>query len=286
MADVIPVAEIAIDGVTYSMLAKPAADSKIVAKQKGIVLKNLKLDKLVTDLMRSGELLWVAFNGVAGFGGFRASVWEIGDKLGKLASDCESTMQRFEKSAGTILENLKDTFKFMLMGEEDWAINWLNKAGIRAGGMADEAEGLAQRFDSLANDAVQLIVKAETQKGLTEVEQKKLEAEMANIANEQKLAEQRVKDILDTKTELEGLLAQARAKAETAENRAFALSVIGAIMKPLGDGLGAFGAAMLKSQSPMSNLPPISISPSGGADRPPGGGADRPPGVGRQGATS
>ena len=49
-------------------------------------------------------------------------------------------------------------------------------------------------------------------------------------------------------------------------------------MKPLGEGLGTFGAAMLKSQSPMSNLPPLSISPSGGADRPPGGGADRPPG--------
>ena len=107
MADLVPVAEVAIDGVTYSMLAKPAADSKIVAQQKGIVLRNLKLNKLVADLMRSGELLWLAFNGVAGFGEFRAAVWEIGDKLGNLAVDCESTMQRFELSARTILDNLK-----------------------------------------------------------------------------------------------------------------------------------------------------------------------------------
>jgi len=285
MADLIPVAEVAIDGVTYSMVAKPAADSNIVAKHKGIVLKNLKLNKLVADLMRSGELLWVAFNGVAGFGEFRAGVCEIGDKLGILASDCESTMQRFEKSAGTILDNLKDTFKFMLMGKEDWAVTWLNKAGTRAGEMADEAEGLATRFDSLASDAVKLIVRAETQKGLTEAQQKKLEVDMANIANEQQLAEKRIKDIQQAKEELEDLLARARTKAETAENRAFALSVVGAIMKPLGEGLGTFGAAMLKSQSPMSNLPPISISPSGGSVRPPGGGADRPP-SGRQGATS
>ena len=87
----------------------------------------------------------------------------------------------------------------MLMGKEDWAVTWLNKAGTRAGEMADEAEGLAQQFDSLANDAVQLIVKAETQKGLTEVQQKKLEVEMANIANEQQLAEKRVKDIQQAK---------------------------------------------------------------------------------------
>ena len=197
-------------------------------------------------------------------------------------------MQRLELAAGAILENLKDTFKFMLMGEEDWAVTWLNKAGPKRARWPTRPKGWREQFDSLAKDAVQLIVKAETQKGLTEAEQKNLEVDMATIANEQKLAEKRVKDIQQAKEELEDLLARARTKAETAENRAFALSVIGAIMKPLGEGLGTFGAAMLKSQSPMSNLPPISISPSaalGVPYRPPGGGADRPP-SGRQGATS
>jgi hypothetical protein len=63
MADIIDKADyqVLIEGTTYSMVTVPEASSALVTKQKDRVLRNLKLDKLISNLMRAGELLFLAY---------------------------------------------------------------------------------------------------------------------------------------------------------------------------------------------------------------------------------
>jgi hypothetical protein len=58
--------QVQIEGTTYPIVAIPDAGAALVTKEKQRVLRNLKLDKMISDLMRAGELLFVVYNGVAG----------------------------------------------------------------------------------------------------------------------------------------------------------------------------------------------------------------------------
>ena len=77
--------EVVIDGQSYSAIAIPAADSGVVTAERNRLLKNLKLESLISNLLRAGELLTLAYNGVAGFGTLRGAVTSISDRLRVLA---------------------------------------------------------------------------------------------------------------------------------------------------------------------------------------------------------
>jgi hypothetical protein len=261
--------EVVIDGQSYSAIAIPAADSGVVTAERNRLLKNLKLESLISNLLRAGELLTLAYNGVAGFGTLRGAVTSISDRLRVLAADCELTMQRFERSSRTITGNLRDCFKFLMNGREDAAIIWLGKAGVAAHGMADEADDLADRFDTLGNDAVQTLVDTQKAQGETEEAKAKLEAQIADLNAKDAGARTLAEELVKQKEELQQLYNEAKEKAETAEERAFALSIVNAIMKPLGDGLGAFAGAMTRMNSPAGGMIPPNLNmptaPAGGS---------------------
>ena len=256
--------QVQIEGATYSMVAIPDAGSALVTKEKQTVLRNLKLDKMISDLMRAGELLFVAYNGVAGFGDLRASVTTISDKLGKLTGDCEQTMQGFGLSAQKILGNLRDCFKYLLQGDEDWAITWLGKAEAHATDMATKAEALAKRFDELGDTAIETLGKTQIAQGQAEDAKEKLKEQMADLNAKTAGAKRLAQELQASKVRLQALYEEAKGKVETAENRALALSIVNAVMKPIGEGLGAFAGAMTRAQSPMgltSMIPPMAPQP-------------------------
>src|SRR6516164_4386698 len=262
MADIVQKSgpEVVIEGTTYSMVVIPDASLALVTKQKDRVLRNLKLDKLISNLMRAGELLFLAYNGVAGYGELRAGVTKISDNLGVLTGDCEATMQAFERSANSILGNLRDCFKFLLQGKEQWAITWLGKASTAATEMATKADGLAVRFDELGNTAVETLGKTQIAQGQAEDAREKLKQDMADLEAKTAGAKRLAAELIESKANLQRLYEEAKAKAETAENRGFALSIVNAVMKPLGEGLGAFAGAMTRTQSHMgmmSMMPPM-----------------------------
>jgi hypothetical protein len=275
MADIIQKSgyEVVVEGTTYSMVAIPEASSALVTKQKDRVLRNLKLEKLITNLMRAGELLFLAYNGVAGHKELRESVTLISDDLARLAGDCEATMFEFERSAKNILDNLRDCFKYLLQGKEQWAITWLGKAGAQATEMATKADGLAVRFDALGNTAVATLGKTMIAQGQAEETREQLNKDMANLEAETAGAKRLAEELLGSKATLQRLYEEYKTKAETAENRGFALSIVNAVMKPIGEGLGAFAGAMTRTQSPMgvmSMMPPtVSASPPGSSYAPP-----------------
>jgi hypothetical protein len=133
--------------------------------------------------------------------------------------------------------------------------------------MADEADALADRFDTLGNDAVQTLVDTQKAQGETEEAKAKLEAQIADLNAKDAGARTLAEELVKQKEELQQLYNEAKEKAETAEDRAFALSIVNAIMKPLGDGLGAFAGAMTRMSSPVGMMPPnfpVQTVPAGG----------------------
>jgi hypothetical protein len=276
--------QIVIDGTVYSMTQIPDGTSPLVQSEQGRVLRNLKLDKLISNLMRAGELLFCAYNGVAGFGELRAAVTKISDQLAVLTGDCEAAMQGFQRSASSILGNLRDCFKFLLSGKEDWAVKWLAKAGAAAKDMANRADGLASRFDALGNDAIEILGKTQVAQGQAEAGRDRLQRDMADLQAKTVAAKTLTEELIKQKEKLQNLYNEAKEKAESAENRAFALAIVNSVMKPLGDGLGAFAGVMARTSSPLGMMPPAvpvpASQPSSGLDRAPGSGLNPPQNVG------
>ena len=235
-------ASVTIDGKPYSMLEIPSADSELVKVERGRVLRNIDLEKLVNGLNRGEELLFLAYNGVAGFGELTAAMTKLHDNFGKLCGKCEIELGNIERQSGQILSKLKLVFSLLLKGKEKAAIEFLEKCGTVARELSEKSLALSNEFDKLGNDAVEVLSNTQIVQGQQLDNKKKLDDKVkeyeANTAKAKKLVE----GIAEQKKKLESLYQEAKEKSEVAENRSFALSIVGAIFKPIGDGLGTFAA--------------------------------------------
>jgi hypothetical protein len=154
MADVVALADysVKIEDEEFNICNVPGEKSKLVEAKKKDVLNNLNLEELIKGLKRSGSLLFLAYNGVAGFGDLRAATNALQDKLGVLCRDSENALNRFKASTAVILEKLQRNFRYLVEGKEAVALAFLRQCADTATTMATEATGLATRFDTLANE--------------------------------------------------------------------------------------------------------------------------------------
>lgn len=254
---------VTIDGNTYSMLDIPRADSPLIKSERERVLRNIDLEKLVTGLNRCEELLFLAYNGVAGFGELTAAMTKLHDNYGKLCGKCEIELGNIERQSAAILSKLKMVFTLLTKGKEKAAIEFLEKCGVVAKELSVKALALSDEFDKLGNDAVAVLSNTQVVQGQQLDSKKDLEKQVreyeANTAKAKKLVE----GIAEQKKKLEDLYQQAKEQSEASENKAFALSIVGAIFKPIGEGVGAFaavysgGAAKAAANNLVSTPPPM-----------------------------
>ena len=83
---------IVLSGESYSLLEIPAESSSAVIAGKEAILENLRLDNLVTGIERASGLVYVAQNGVAGFGSLMAAMTGLGDGIISAAADASLTL--------------------------------------------------------------------------------------------------------------------------------------------------------------------------------------------------
>lgn len=259
MNDIAKIADysIEIDGVPYSMTKLPAPDSKIVKAEHDRVLMTIKLEKLVSGLARTGDLINLAYNATPSkFGNLRAPIGKLHDRFGNLCRKCMEEMGSVAEATRAILPNITRVFTFLLDGKEDIAITLLSRCSTQAQQLSESMSGLATEFDGLADDTVTALGSAEIERGGQQQKAQELREKAADIEAKTKEATTLVEKLAEAKQQLQKLYEEAKEKAESSENRAFALSMVGAIMKPLGEGLGAFASAYGQSQNPLSRLTP------------------------------
>jgi chemotaxis protein histidine kinase CheA len=231
---------------TFSMLEIPAVSSKLVEAARARILVNLELETLIRDLSRTGQLLFLAYCGVAGFGPLRKAITEMQDKLGVLCGDCELALNGFAEASQQVLNTLKDVFTYLLDGKEDWALEELASCGETALAMEKEANSLADRFTALGDSAVATLGDTTIQKGLSEDNQRKLASQMDEIKVSTARGEALRESLAASRQEMEVLYNEAKEKANKEDDRAFAIALTGAIMGPIAAAVGAYTSVYKK----------------------------------------
>lgn len=275
-ADVVALAdnEVMIGKTKYSMVSNPALDSEIVAEAIGNTLASIKLEQRCDDLSLTGDLIYCAYNGIdPKYGDLRALVAGIHKSFVDLLLRSEHQMTELDAISGEILPDLSKVFRFLLSNKEDIAVKFLKNAADKAARLGEGMTALAREYQDLGVKAQNAVEMAERQQGMELQQIESLKAKLSDIRAENERALDLSQRLATAVKDLQVKYEEAKSKAESSENRAFALSIIGAIMKPLAEGVGAAAGAFARAQTPGLNLPmptPVQSPTAAGANSKPG----------------
>jgi len=238
-----------IDGETLHLTRIPDPESKLVEAQKRSILVDLNLADLSGGLKRSAGLLFLAFNGVAGKAELRRDINALQDKLAVLCGDTQLALNRFSKWSSEVLGTIKDVFTYLVDGDEAIAIEVLKDSSTVAAKMAGEANALATRFEALANETMNVSGRTQVAQGQSDEQKAKLEAEQNDLKAKDANARSLSNSLAQSRKKLEALYIEAKAKADQAADRGFAVQMVGAILGPIAQGLGSIGGAFVGSKT-------------------------------------
>jgi hypothetical protein len=236
---------IAYKGTTYSLLTPPPEDSAVVQEQTGEILKNLRLDEVVEGLAKADDLLRCAYNGVAGKGGLRSTILGIQHDLKEAcATKVILALNEFQKSSEEVLENMDGMFRYLVQpGQIDVGLKFLAACSDSAQNLSEQASELAKQFHDLAAQTVLAAQDTEKEKGLSEDQKREFDRQAGELKAKIAEADEQTKQLTQLCDSLQKKYEDAHASAEKEADRAFAIGMVGAIMKPLAAGLGSAAAA-------------------------------------------
>ena len=142
-----------IGEMEYSILTEPAESSAVVLAEKDRLNGSLDLKTLVDDLGRVGKFIRIAYNAIGAgeakpeFTNLQIEVQNLGYDITKLCDKSALTVAKFKSTSGTILEELKGAYQYLLDGLEDMAVDSLANLSDLAGKMAIAAEELQKDFE-------------------------------------------------------------------------------------------------------------------------------------------
>jgi hypothetical protein len=226
---------------TYSLKIPPAFTSELVRSSEKEILQNLSLSSVVSNLKNAADLMFVAYNSLAGADGgkLQSKMSGLQKSLLVLTSDCITTVQGFVTSTEEIITYTMKSYKWLFDGNEKLAVTQLVRCGEAAGRMADEAQKLANRFEELGNKSQLVLEDSIKEEGLQESKRlemiQKLEDLKANQVNAKKLQA----EIQVSLAEVQQLFEAASQREEKESDRAYTMGMVGAIFGGLSAGLGA-----------------------------------------------
>ncbi len=236
---------LSINGKIYDLQAAPDYTDPLVVTQKNDLLQEIDLNELNDNLYLSVELLFVAYNGVAGAqnGKLQAEINEIMGSLALLCNKCVGTMTAFKSETQNIITELGQTYRFLIQGKEKLAIAKLRHCGESSKTMADKADELSREFMELQKRSV--TVRSNTILEEASEYNKKQEAEKAirDLEAKQKAEKVNQEELVAQVSQMQLLYDDAKSREEKAAEKSLILGVTSAIFGAIGAGLGAFAAA-------------------------------------------
>jgi hypothetical protein len=243
---------LSVNGKIYDLQSLPDYNDPLVLKQKNELLLQIDLNELTENLYLSVELLYVAYNGVAGAQGgkLQSDINLLMGDLALLCNKCVGTMSSFKDESQNIINELGQTYRWLLKGKEKLAIAKLKHCGESSRTMAIRADQLSEEFlklqkrsvavrsDTILEEATENDKKEAAQKAIRELESTRI----AEKINQEELVEQVSK--------MQVLYDDAKEREEKASEKALIMGITSAITGAIGAGLGAF----LSAKNPMSNI--------------------------------
>lgn len=237
--------QVTYEGAVYDVAVAPAANSKIVADMKAEVLGGVRLDRLAHNLAITGDLIYLAFCATPPkHGELRDQIDALHIQFGDIAGECITELGNVKSASQDVIRKLGTAFGLIYKGQEAAALLYLSRCAAEAGQLATAAGKLAEKFNTLCTKADKALsdshlITGEEIKARDALKRQKdtLLVEQVNLTSlQERLAE------LVGQLKLE--YNEAKGKLEKTEDRAFALAITGAIMKPLGQAIGGAGTAV------------------------------------------
>ena len=183
---------IPINGTPYSIEESPPENSDLVRKQIENILQAVNLKALVRDLTRVGKFIRMALTGVtaAGHTELQIKVQKIGFSVAKLGSKSTTAVVQFRYASSGILEALRSSYHFLLLGKEEKAVSMLAEVNDVAKEMSTIARGLQSEFEHKAKEVEEVLEEAMNAKGIEKEKKEKIASQLKEFDLKKQRAEE------------------------------------------------------------------------------------------------
>jgi hypothetical protein len=223
----------------YTMTVLPPKTSGLVLAEKKGILKNIDLKKLIDNLKRASDLLYLAYMCTYGVGDLPARIATRQSELLKLCGECVFVINDLKSSSEKVLQQLLNAYSYLLEADETEAIYILSECATHAKTMAARCQKLKDGFGTLREKTVD-------DKGTAIREVSKQVAEIAKFDKERaemQAAESKhlanVADMNRSMVKLEQDITKAEAREEKAADYELVMGIMGAFAGAAGAALGA-----------------------------------------------
>lgn len=235
---------VVVGSESFSLDEIPGAKSALVTTACADVMDNLKLDKMISDLELCKQLIYLASNGVRGAGTAESvaivpMLTELHERFISVCGQADIQLNAIADASVEVQSQLVLVFELLFMGEVKPALEQLKSFSAIAGELSNSSSKLAGQFDELEKLASKILGDTQLALGAGEQAHEALQAKIKELKIQSDKANRLVKDVQAQTKKLEEDYQEAKEKAEDAENKSFALSIVGAIFKPIAAGLGA-----------------------------------------------
>ncbi len=242
-----------IDNVPYDLEGNPPLVPAMLAKRKKEVLNNMDLGEVINNLNLCADLLYLAFNGVAGEVGLQKDISNLQSDLEKLCSDTTLTMVLFKNECDLCMTNMVTVYQAIFNCQEGMAITMLKEIGASAKKMADRSDELATSFEKMADKAQEIHGDTIERRNVNNKEaQAKAAARRETVAN-LKAAAERLESLTEDIKEAEEELGEAKADAKEAQIMDMVMGMTSVIANGVGAIASTVVAGMTMKQTLMMN---------------------------------
>jgi len=181
---------LSINGIqeVYSVKISPAETSQLVLESRQDILGKLSIDTLTMNLQNAADLMFLAFNALAG-----TDVWTEVSGLQKslldISGDCMTTLDIFGLRSKEVAKTLIKIYGLLLQGKDKLAIIQFKYVGKIAGDMANESQILADKIASLGKKSENVNEKAINLKALSQSEKSRMTKLLGDFQAKQAAAE-------------------------------------------------------------------------------------------------
>jgi hypothetical protein len=247
---------LSINGKDYDLEKFNDYSDQLVIKQKKELLGQIDLNELTDNLYLSVELLYVAYNGVAGAQGgkLQADINTLMGDMAILCNECVTTMVSFETESENIISQLGQTYRWLLKGNEKLAIKKLQNCGASSEKMASSADNLSEKFLKLQERSVKVRSHTILEEGSENDKKEAAKKAIRELESTRKTEKINQEGLLEQVSNIQVLYEEAKEREQQESDKAMIMAITSAITGAIGAGLGAYVAV----QNPLTMLLPKS----------------------------
>ncbi len=188
----------------YSVQNPPASNSQLVLESRQDILGKLSIDSLVLNLQNAADLMFLAYNALAG-----TEVWpkvsKLQESLLDISGDCKTTLDIFGIRSQEVSEALIKIYGLLLQGndkKDKLAIIQFKYCREIAGNMANESEKLAGKIAALGSQSQLVNEDAIDLKVLSEIEKSNMTQKLNAFTAQNEASEVRRQELAEKMDEL------------------------------------------------------------------------------------